>query len=173
MSSITNNPTPLPTTHSPVSPPIDSSTTTVDQVVSSPNDTNNNNNLDDCYTNNKYHPTSLHEKKCTNNNIYPQLWTASITNIQRYFFKTVDECCTVFYNGECEIIEDVCVDSAAATNYYHNDNGGGSGSSSSNKYYPDLISGTCYNDGKESEHQIHLFDTLEECVSFLIVFVCF
>ena len=38
-------------------------------------------------------------------------------------------------------------------------------SSSSNKYYPDLESGTCVNDGKEGDFQPNLFDTLDECVS--------
>lgn len=39
------------------------------------------------------------------------------------------------------------------------------------KYYPDITSGKCYNDGKESEFQLHLYDTLSDCVSipFLVL----
>ena len=33
-------------------------------------------------------------------------------------------------------------------------------------YYPDLTSGTCLADGKQSEYQTNLFDTLDECVSY-------
>jgi len=34
-----------------------------------------------------------------------------------------------------------------------------------NPYYPDGISGTCLKDGKQSEFQFSLYDSLEECVS--------
>ena len=157
--------TPLPTPP-PVSPPIDSSssTTTTDQVSPQNDDTTttNNNLNNDCYTNNnKYHPTSIHEKKCTNNHIYPQLWTATNENIQKYFFTKVEECCIAFYNGECDVIEDICITDGGNTDYYD-----GSSGSGGNKYYPDLNSGTCLNDGNESDYQVNLFDTLEECVSY-------
>ena len=33
-------------------------------------------------------------------------------------------------------------------------------------YYPDITSGKCYNDGQQSEFQVHLYDTLSDCVSF-------
>ena len=160
-------PTPLPTPH-PVSPPIDSSSTTTTDQVSPPNDndttTTTNNLNNDCYTNNKYHPTSIHEKKCTNNHIYPQLWTATNENIQKYFFNKVEECCNAFYNGQCDVIEDICIDTdGVTTDYYDGSSGSGSGG---NKYYPDLNSGTCLNDGNESDYQVNLFDTLEECVSY-------
>ena len=35
-----------------------------------------------------------------------------------------------------------------------------------NPYYPDLDSKTCLSDGKHSEWQVHLYDSLNECVSY-------
>ena len=72
----------------------------------------------------------------------------------------MEECCIEFYNGVCDVIEDICIDTDT-TDYYDSSSGGSGG----NKYYPDLNSGTCLNDGNESDYQVNLFDTLEECVS--------
>ena len=77
----------------------------------------------------------------------------------------MEECCIEFYNGVCDVIEDICIDTdGSSTDYYDSGSGG-------NKYYPDLNSGTCLNDGNESDYQVNLFDTLEECVSYSCVFL--
>ncbi len=34
-------------------------------------------------------------------------------------------------------------------------------------YYVDLNSGTCLHDGKQSEFTVQLYDTLDDCVSYL------
>ena len=73
----------------------------------------------------------------------------------------MEECCIEFYNGVCDVIEDICIDTDGTSTGDYYDSGSGNG----NKYYPDLNSGTCLNDGNESDYQVNLFDTLEECVS--------
>ena len=40
-------------------------------------------------------------------------------------------------------------------------------------YYPDITSGKCYNDGRQSEFQVHLYDTLSDCVSFHSIIIFF
>ena len=57
----------------------------------------------------------------------------------------------------------------ATTTTNNNDTGGGV----YHPYYPDITSGKCYNDGRQSEFQVHLYDTLSDCVSFysIILFV--
>ena len=58
---------------------------------------------------------------------------------------------------ECNVI-DAC--SSSSSSYSYN-------IGMQNKYYPDLESGTCLNDGKEGEYQPNLYDTLQDCVSNL------
>ena len=75
--------------------------------------TDNNHGGDDCE---RYHPTSLTERICTNSNIYPSLWNEpGMTS--KYFFTSPFDCCDVFYDGVCDDVVDVC--STA------NDGGGG------------------------------------------------
>ena len=77
--------------------------------------TDNNHGGDNCE---RYHPTSLTERICTNSNIYPSLWNEpGMTS--KYFFTSPFDCCDMFYDGMCDEIVDVC--STA------NDDGGGGG----------------------------------------------
>ena len=57
----------------------------------------------------KFHPMSVFDRKCTNDNKFPPLWD-SISST--YFFSTSQECCDTFYSdgsGSCEV-EDICSD---------------------------------------------------------------
>ena len=56
---------------------------------------------DDCGKK-KYHPTSVLERKCSNDDIFPSLWRS---NPDRYFFILGDDCCAAFYSGgPCEVV---------------------------------------------------------------------
>ena len=55
----------------------------------------------------KFHPISIFDRKCTNDDKFPPLWN-SLTST--YFFSTGHECCDAFYSdglGSCEI-KDIC-----------------------------------------------------------------
>jgi hypothetical protein len=51
---------------------------------------------------NKYHPVSAVDRTCTNSDHYPPLWNSMG---ETFFFKTGEECCDAFYDGDCEIVE--------------------------------------------------------------------
>ena len=59
--------------------------------------------------------------------------------------------------------------SGATATTNNNDTGGGV----YHPYYPDITSGKCYNDGRQSEFQVHLYDTLSDCVSFVLLLFSF
>jgi hypothetical protein len=57
----------------------------------------------------KFHPMSVFDRKCTNDNMFPPLWNSMSST---YFFSTGQECCDAFYSdgsGSCEV-EDTCSD---------------------------------------------------------------
>jgi len=58
--------------------------------------------VDDCGK--KYHPTSVTERKCTNDDVYPSIWDRpDMTRV--YFFTSSAECCAFFYNdGHCTVV---------------------------------------------------------------------
>ena len=74
--------------------------------------------------------------RCTNNNNYPKLWTASSELVAEYFFDSPVECCATFYSPplgagtvsdgvkgegkEC-IVEDVCLDTPTGYPLYYLD----------------------------------------------------
>ena len=50
----------------------------------------------------KYHPMSVSERKCINNDIFPLLWSSMADD---YFFTTGHDCCAAFYgDGPCEVV---------------------------------------------------------------------
>ena len=55
----------------------------------------------------KYHPISVFDRKCTNDDSFPPLWNDMTST---YFFTTAQECCDSFYTqGSCESV-DICLD---------------------------------------------------------------
>jgi hypothetical protein len=55
----------------------------------------------------KFHPVSIFNRKCTNDDYYPPLWN---TMTSTYFFASANDCCNKFYtDGRC-VIEDTCTD---------------------------------------------------------------
>ena len=55
----------------------------------------------------------------------------------------------------------------------NDDTGGGGIGGVYHPYYPDITSGKCFNDGRQSEFQVLLYDTLSDCVSFILLFFSF
>ena len=99
----------------------------------------------------------------------PKEWSSSLLH-HYMFYNTSTQCCNDMlypYNtfGESIVIslgapmECTVVDACSSYSY----------NSMQNKYYPDLESGTCLNDGKEGEYQPNLYDTREDCVSKICV----
>lgn len=55
----------------------------------------------------KYHPVSVFDRRCSNDNKFPPLWNIMTSS---YFFNSAQECCDSFYSdgwGGCEV-EDIC-----------------------------------------------------------------
>jgi len=57
---------------------------------------------DDCGK--KYHPKSVLERKCTNDDVYPSIWDRP--DMRRvYFFTSSADCCAFFYSdGPCHVV---------------------------------------------------------------------
>eukprot|EP00804_Cyclotella_cryptica_P026614 CCRYP_014021-RA/>CCRYP_014021-RA protein AED:0.03 eAED:0.03 QI:1312/1/1/1/0.75/0.4/5/732/456 len=58
-----------------------------------------------------FHPISVFNRKCTNDDHYPPLWNSMTST---YFFISPQECCSTFYSGgPCEIV-DICLNASRA-----------------------------------------------------------
>jgi len=103
-------------TCSDVTPSSSSSPTPVESSDAANNDNNNN---DNC-RGNKYHPTSVLIRKCSNNEMFPALWNQPSMR-ETYLFTTADECCAAFYNdGSCEV-DNICSSSTTTTSDNNNE----------------------------------------------------
>jgi len=114
----------------------------------------------------KYHPTNVLERKCTNDDNFPSIWSHTM---DKYFFSSGQDCCAAFYDGgPCEV-NNICIISsnkliAGATTTHQNCHGG--------KWHPtSVLERTCTNSKEYPSSwalspEKYFFGTAEKCCQF-------